>query len=59
MALLGELHFLPLSPSATCHLPRGGGVAYAAQESWVLNATIKVRSERFGDDVITKMFSSG
>ncbi|KZT36414.1 P-loop containing nucleoside triphosphate hydrolase protein [Sistotremastrum suecicum HHB10207 ss-3] len=41
MALLGELHFLPLSPSATCHLPRGGGVAYAAQESWVLNATIK------------------
>ncbi|KAG5644694.1 hypothetical protein DXG03_007917 [Asterophora parasitica] len=43
MALLGEMHFLPSGPRAWFNLPRAGGVAYAAQESWVMNATIKVR----------------
>lgn len=42
MALLGELHFRALSAEGGFNLPREGGVAYAAQESWVLNATIKV-----------------
>lgn len=42
MALLGEMHFLPSGPDSAFWLPREGGVAYAAQESWVLNDTIKV-----------------
>ncbi|EIM80365.1 uncharacterized protein STEHIDRAFT_162782 [Stereum hirsutum FP-91666 SS1] len=41
MALLGEMHFVPLAPRSWFNLPRDGGVAYAAQESWVMNATIK------------------
>ncbi|KAJ7286214.1 hypothetical protein C8J57DRAFT_1446843 [Mycena rebaudengoi] len=41
MALLGEMHFVPSTPSSWYSLPRARGVAYAAQESWVLNETIK------------------
>ncbi|KAJ6470738.1 hypothetical protein C8R47DRAFT_1298099 [Mycena vitilis] len=41
MALLGEMHFTPVLPSSWFNLPRAGGVAYAAQESWVLNETIR------------------
>ncbi|KAJ7919496.1 hypothetical protein B0H13DRAFT_2430321 [Mycena leptocephala] len=41
MALLGEMHFIPASPNSWYNLPRTGGVAYAAQESWVLNETIR------------------
>ncbi|KAI9434147.1 hypothetical protein H4582DRAFT_2112597 [Lactarius indigo] len=41
MALLGEMHFVPTSPDSWYHLPREGGVSYAAQESWVQNETIK------------------
>ncbi|KZV76922.1 P-loop containing nucleoside triphosphate hydrolase protein [Peniophora sp. CONT] len=42
MALLGELHFSPLGPDAWVNLPRASGVAaYAAQESWVQNETIR------------------
>ncbi|KAF7290261.1 Multidrug resistance-associated ABC transporter protein [Mycena indigotica] len=41
MALLGEMHFMPSTPDAWYNLPRAGGVAYAAQESWVLNETIR------------------
>ncbi|KAJ6564563.1 P-loop containing nucleoside triphosphate hydrolase protein [Mycena capillaripes] len=41
MALLGEMHMLPSSPASWFNLPRGKGVSYAAQESWVLNDTIK------------------
>ncbi|KIK53742.1 hypothetical protein GYMLUDRAFT_178425, partial [Collybiopsis luxurians FD-317 M1] len=41
LALLGEMHYIPLGPSSYFHLPREGGVAYAAQESWVQNETIK------------------
>lgn len=32
---------MPYSPNSWYNLPRAGGVAYAAQESWVLNDTIK------------------
>ena len=42
MALLREMHYIPLGPDSWVNLPRRGGVAYAAQESWVLNDTIKV-----------------
>jgi len=41
-ALLGEMHFIPTEPRSCFNLPREGGVAYAAQESWVQNETIKV-----------------
>ena len=43
MALLREMHYIPLGPQSWTNLPRDGGVAYAAQESWVQNETIKVR----------------
>ncbi|KZT34022.1 P-loop containing nucleoside triphosphate hydrolase protein [Sistotremastrum suecicum HHB10207 ss-3] len=44
MALLGEMYFSPSAPGGYYRLPRngdGGGVAYAAQETWVLNDTIR------------------
>lgn len=41
MALLGELHFSPTGLSSWVSLPREGGVAYAAQESWVQSDTIR------------------
>ncbi|TDL28857.1 P-loop containing nucleoside triphosphate hydrolase protein [Rickenella mellea] len=41
MALLGEMHFIPSGPASSFSLPRSGGVAYAAQEAWVQNETIK------------------
>ncbi|KII86381.1 hypothetical protein PLICRDRAFT_56093 [Plicaturopsis crispa FD-325 SS-3] len=41
MALLGEMHFIPSGPKSWYKLPREGGVAYAAQESWVHNETIR------------------
>ncbi|KAF8171621.1 P-loop containing nucleoside triphosphate hydrolase protein [Mycena galopus ATCC 62051] len=37
----GEMHWIPSSPDSWYNLPRVGGVAYAAQESWVLNETIR------------------
>ncbi|KAF5370319.1 hypothetical protein D9758_006918 [Tetrapyrgos nigripes] len=43
LALLGEMHFVPPTTAneSWVNLPREGGVAYAPQESWVLNQTIK------------------
>ncbi|KAJ7440383.1 hypothetical protein FB451DRAFT_1058899, partial [Mycena latifolia] len=41
MALLGEMHFIPSSPTSWYNLPRSFGVAYGAQESWVLNETVR------------------
>ncbi|KIK51558.1 hypothetical protein GYMLUDRAFT_50501 [Collybiopsis luxurians FD-317 M1] len=41
MALLSEMHFVPSGPDSWYGLPRAGGIAYAAQESWVQNATIR------------------
>jgi hypothetical protein len=35
------MHFIPLTADAWFNLPREGGVAYAAQESWVQNETIR------------------
>ena len=37
----GEMHFMPSGANSWYNLPRGQGVAYAAQESWVLNETIR------------------
>jgi ABC-type multidrug transport system fused ATPase/permease subunit len=41
MALLGEMHFEPAGLGSRFGLPRAGGVAYAAQESWVQNESIR------------------
>ncbi|TFY61054.1 hypothetical protein EVJ58_g4753 [Rhodofomes roseus] len=41
MAILGEMHYVPLTADSLRSLPRSGGVAYAAQESWVQNETIR------------------
>ncbi|OSD00621.1 P-loop containing nucleoside triphosphate hydrolase protein [Trametes coccinea BRFM310] len=41
MALLGEMHYIPAGPESYVNLPRDDGIAYAAQESWVQNDTIK------------------
>ncbi|KAG8702087.1 hypothetical protein FRC09_004964 [Ceratobasidium sp. 395] len=41
MALLGEMHFVPRGPDSWFSLPREGGVAFAAQEAWVQNDTIR------------------
>ena len=35
------MHFIPSNPDSWFNLPREGGIAYAAQESWVQNETIK------------------
>ncbi|KAF5334423.1 hypothetical protein D9758_017869 [Tetrapyrgos nigripes] len=41
MVLLSEMHFVQTHPDSWYNLPRDKGVVYAAQESWVQNATIK------------------
>ncbi|KAH8835448.1 hypothetical protein DL96DRAFT_1730898 [Flagelloscypha sp. PMI_526] len=41
MALLGEMHWIKTEPDSWFNLPRQNGVAYAAQEAFILNATIK------------------
>ena len=41
IVLSGEMHFEPSAVDSWYNLPRQGGVAYAAQESWVQNETIR------------------
>ncbi|KAF9257859.1 P-loop containing nucleoside triphosphate hydrolase protein [Marasmius fiardii PR-910] len=41
MALLGEMHYIPVAKDSYISLPRTGGIAYVAQESWVQNETIR------------------
>ncbi|KAJ3551685.1 hypothetical protein NM688_g4563 [Phlebia brevispora] len=41
MALLGEMYYNPLGPQSYVYLPRAEGIAYAAQEPWLLNETIR------------------
>uniref|UniRef100_A0A0W0FW58 Uncharacterized protein n=1 Tax=Moniliophthora roreri TaxID=221103 RepID=A0A0W0FW58_MONRR len=41
MALLGKVHFIPVKSDSYVSLPRQGGLAYAAQESWVQNDTTR------------------
>ena len=42
--VVGEMHYIPVAKDSYVHLPREGGIAYAAQESWVQNETIRVRA---------------
>ncbi len=37
------MHYIPMGPGSMVSLPRGDGVAYHAQESWIMNETIRVR----------------
>lgn len=41
MALLGEIHFQPTHSDSMFNLPRAGGLAFAVQETWVQNETIR------------------
>jgi ABC-type multidrug transport system fused ATPase/permease subunit len=41
MALLGEMNWAPTRLDASFNLPRAGGVAYAAQEAWVMASTVR------------------
>jgi hypothetical protein len=43
MIMPGEMHIESGGAQTLVNLPRQGGVAYAAQESWVQNASIRVR----------------
>lgn len=42
MALLDEMYYKPHGVGSWYGLPRESGIAYAPQESWVLNTTIRV-----------------
>ena len=41
------MHAIPSGPESFVELPREGGVALAAQESWIQNDTIRVRTVPF------------
>lgn len=41
LALLDEMHYIPTTTDSWVNLPREGGVAYVAQESWIRSQTIK------------------
>jgi len=50
--IAGEMHLIPAGPQSWCNLDRSSGVAYAAQESWVQNETIRKNilfGERFDE----------
>lgn len=41
MALLGEMNWVPTQLDASFNLPRAGGIAYCAQEAWVMATTVR------------------
>jgi ABC-type uncharacterized transport system fused permease/ATPase subunit len=41
LALLGEMHYVPTGSGSWVNIPRDGGIAYCAQESWVQSLTIR------------------
>ena len=41
MALLGEMHCMPGSDDTHVRLPREAGIAYSAQEPWILSDTVQ------------------
>jgi ABC-type multidrug transport system fused ATPase/permease subunit len=53
MALLGEMNWAPTQLDSSFNLPRAGGVAYAAQEAWVMATTVRqniVFGEEFDEE---------
>ncbi|EJC97738.1 P-loop containing nucleoside triphosphate hydrolase protein [Fomitiporia mediterranea MF3/22] len=60
LALLGEMYCKPHGVGSWYNLPRDGGIAYAPQESWVLNATIRdniLFGEPYNEDRYKKVIS--
>ena len=58
MALLGEMNWTPTRLDASFNLPRASGVAYAAQEAWVMASTVReniVFGETFDADRYKKV----
>ena len=59
------MHFTPSKPDSMFNLPRAGGVAFAVQESWVQNETIRqnilfhspYNEERYKKGNLTKTLS--
>jgi ABC-type multidrug transport system fused ATPase/permease subunit len=41
MALLGEMHYIPMGPNSWVNMPARNGVAYCAQESWIRSLSVK------------------
>jgi ABC-type multidrug transport system fused ATPase/permease subunit len=41
LALLGEMHYVPTGSGSWVNIPRVGGIAYCAQESWLQSLTIR------------------
>lgn len=52
------MHFIPAAPDSWFNLPRQGGVAYAAQESWVENDTIR-NNILFGSEYDEARYKAG
>lgn len=52
------MNFLPSSPSSWFNLPRSGGIAYAAQEPWIENTTIRANI-LFGETYDEQRYSKG
>lgn len=52
------MHFIASSPDSWFNLPRKGGVAYAAQESWVQNDTIR-NNILFGSEYNEERYQKG
>ena len=58
MTCLGEMHFIPTTPDSWFNLPRKGGIAYAAQESWVQNESIR-NNIIFGSEYDEERYQAG
>ena len=58
LALLGEMHFIAPGVDSWFSLPREGGVAYAAQEPWVMNETIRDNIV-FGEEFDEERYQAG
>ena len=52
------MHYIPTAPESWFNLPREGGVAYAAQESWVENDTIR-NNILFGSEYDEARYKAG
>ncbi|KAI5122640.1 hypothetical protein M0805_008724 [Coniferiporia weirii] len=60
MALLGEMYYKPHGFGSWYNLPRDGGIAYAPQETWVLNETIRENilfGEPYNEERYTKVLN--
>jgi ABC-type Mn2+/Zn2+ transport system ATPase subunit len=54
-ALLGEMHYIPSGPGSWVNIPKHGGVAYCAQETWIQVSYLAIG---LVTRVLTAMFQS-